>query len=999
MEQTFLQQSAAHIFNKYQADLQRVTVVLPTNRACYFFKRALAMQTDQPFWSPAIVPIDDFIAQTADAEPVDPIQLLWLLFDTCRETDPNIQFDKFTSWAYTLLQDFDHIDQYLVNTKELFEYLSEAKTLERWQPDLPGNGTPQPPTTTLKTYFKLWDNLQDIYRRLKQKLAGQGKGYRGMLYRRIAENMNLLLDNEAVVKYVFIGFNALSRSEEQILSQLVKRGKGEILWDTDDYYMDANLNVKAGDTLRHYRDENNLGEWNWQTNHLQHQPKDIHIIGVANASMQAKVAMQIYRKQLLDRQKAKANGQVALEFAEPDVDENVTAIVLPDENLLLPLLQSLPAEVKDFNVTMGLALKNSGLYTLVEALFDLQHLHLLEKRDGQKTLKFNHRYVTRILTHPFIRQYDYVHRKQINESGEQNRSLINNVLHEISFNNKIFLTPDEIILISGGHPLFETLFTPWQGESQAAMGCFYELIDHLRQVYQDRKDALETEYLYLFRQLMQRLDDIMRERAAQQAETLSLRSFRLFLNELFRQTKIPFSGEPVSNLQIMGMLETRTLDFETVILLSVNEKVLPQGKKQQSLIPFDANFQFGLPTYRTQEAVMSYHFYRLIQRPSSVYLLYVLPSDTYGGKGEKSRFIQQIENELIRYNPNIKLHYHDVQVAERGLATVLPAFEVGKTEEIRERMLEKLSKGLYPSHLNTFVECSMKYYLSQVLNLRLEDEAGESLDRGQFGDLVHRTLEGIDREMADSQQATTKEDLEKWIPQLAERVRAEFVNAYPDYNLESGQNHLLYKVAVRMIGNFFTEQIENGPFPMEILGLEKEIFTDYQTFVRGEPVHVRLTGKIDRVDRIGSQIRIIDYKTGKIEKKQLRSTGPEQEDLLLHKPEGDKIRQLWLYKYIVAKKMVQDKGIQLAHKHLAADQHQLIAGIFSFRNLKEGLLEEHLEIGTDATGAGTLESFVQHSEDYLHKLIHQLLDAEKPFERTTNVKICTRCDYRTVCGR
>jgi ATP-dependent helicase/DNAse subunit B len=281
-----------------------------------------------------------------------------------------------------------------------------------------------------------------------------------------------------------------------------------------------------------------------------------------------------------------------------------------------------------------------------------------------------------------------------------------------------------------------------------------------------------------------------------------------------------------------------------------------------------------------------------------------------------------------------------------------------------------------------------------VLNLRLEDEVGESLDRGQFGDLVHRTLEGIDREMADSQQATTKDDLEKWIPQLAERVRAEFINAYPDYNLESGQNHLLYKVAVRMIGNFFAEQIKGDLFPMEILGLEKELTADYQTFVRGEAVHVRLTGKIDRVDRIGSQIRIIDYKTGKIEKKQLKSTGPEQEDLLLANPEGDKIRQLWLYKYIVAKKMVQDNGIKLEDKHLALDQHQLVAGIFSFRNLKEGLLEEHLDIGE-----GTLESFVKHSEDYLNKLIQQLLNAEQPFERTTNVKICTRCDYRTVCGR
>ncbi|MDJ1502160.1 PD-(D/E)XK nuclease family protein [Xanthocytophaga agilis] len=995
MNKTFLEQSAEYIFTKYHANLEQVVVILPTNRACYFFKRALAMQTDQPVWSPNIQPIDDFIAQTADAELIDPIQLLWLLFDTCRETDPKIQFDRFTSWAYTLLQDFDHIDQYMIEATQLFEYLSEAKTIERWLPDMPDGRTPQAFTNTLPNYFKLWNNLHNVYLRLKERLSEQGKGYRGMLYRRIAENLDILLDNESVYKYIFIGFNALSQSEQKIFTKLAKKGRGEILWDTDDYYMDANTNVKAGDTLRHYRNSGEFGEWNWQSHDLLHQTKNIYIIGVPNVSIQAKVAMQIYRNQLLENQTVKSNGQIQLDFTDIEEESTsaMTAIVLPDENLLMPLLNTLPAEIKDFNVTMGLSLKNSGLYTLVEALFELHHLTYLEKRDGQKTVKLSHRYITKVLTHPFIRQYDYLLQRQRNADGTEHNSYVHTILYQISFHNKVFFTADELFALSENHPFFLTLFTPWHGESQQALKCFYELIEHLRQVYQDRKDALEIEYLYLFRQMVQRLDDIMKDRAARpNAEKLTLRSFRLFLNELFRQTKIPFSGEPVSDLQIMGMLETRTLDFDTVILLSANENTLPQGKKQQSLIPFDASTQFGLPTYRTQEAVMSYHFYRLLQRSDTIYLLYTQPSDS--NKNEKSRFIQQIESELVRYNPNITLHYPTVRVVENELSDVLLNYEVQKSEPILTKIRERLGEGLYPSHVNTFIECSLKYYFAHVLKLHMEEEVGETLDAGKFGDLVHKTLESLDREMSERKTAIQKEDLEILFPQLEARVRHEFENAYPDYSIESGYNHVMYKVAVRLIQNFLQQQVEENVFPVEILGLEKEMTADLQTFVHGDPVYVKLTGKIDRIDKTANQVRIIDYKTGKVEKKHLKTNGSEQEELLLQDSEAGKVRQLWLYKYIVAKKVAQDKGLQLADRHIPLEQSQLVAGIYSFRNLKDGLLEDHLQMGE-----GTPESFVKHSEEYLQKLLFKLLDPAQPFERTSNVKLCTMCTFKKICNR
>ncbi len=432
----FLEHAARHVFTTYRERLDKITVILPTHRAAYFFRRTLALQTDEPVWAPRIVAIDDFITEAADVQLVDPIGLVWLLYDVCKEIDPNVQFDRFTGWAHTLLQDFDKIDQYLIDAEDLFDYLSEAKTLERWQPDMGPARLGSAKSKIIENYFLLWQNLHQIYLSLKERLKEQHKAYRGMMYRHMAEHPEILLDDEEVDKYVFVGLNALSAAEEKLLRRLVKERQAEALWDTDAYYMEKNTGVKAGDVLRTYKKDLRFGLWNWQFDDLLTQPKDIHIIGVPNAAMQGKVAMHIHR-------------QAQLEFKSPVGEEDyglddITAIVLPDENLLMPVLESLDDHVNDFNITMGLSLRQSNLFTLVDGLFALQAFTLTEQEYGRKRIKLNHRHIVKILTHPFIHQYEYLlFLKNRTESEDGEAKVTNPVrkaLSHIGRHNVIFIS-------------------------------------------------------------------------------------------------------------------------------------------------------------------------------------------------------------------------------------------------------------------------------------------------------------------------------------------------------------------------------------------------------------------------------------------------------------------------------------------------------------------------------------------------------------------------------
>jgi CRISPR/Cas system-associated exonuclease Cas4 (RecB family) len=1013
----FLELSAEYIFEKYKNKLEKLVILLPSKRACFFFKKYLSTLADEPVWSPRILTIDDFIIESSELSPIDPVQLLWLLYDVFKETDPNLRFDRFTTWAYTLLADFDKIDQFLADAHQLFDYMTEAKALERWRLQEIHEYAGEPENIQIKTtektekYFRLWENLEEVYHKLRQRLSEKKQGYRGMMYRQVCDNADKLIDDESVAQYIFVGMNALSKSEEKLVRTLIKRGRAETLWDSDAYYMEANADTKAGEQLRRYKKSEKFGEWNWLSDDLLTGKKDFYYVAVPNATMQPKIATQIFRQFKTENPENKTSSEQT--STQPLTGK--TAIVLPDENLLLPILNTLDEDIEDFNITMGLALRNSTLYTLLNLLFELQMTTALWDKE-KDIFKFNHRSIVRVLTHPFIRQYEslFLEERKIpqtengqlalfesntkavtetetnTETQEKDKNFIRNTINEIAENQYVFLTPEQLFELSENHLLFRILFSPWKDNPRLALNCFQELIDLLREVYKSQKNAIETEYLFLFYTFVQRLEQIITQRENLN-DDLSMRSFRLFLNELFKQTKIPFGGEPDGNLQIMGMLETRTLDFDNVIFLSCNEKTLPQAKHQNSLIPFDAQIQFGLPGYQVQEATIAYHFYRLLQRAKNVWFLYLLPSETYGA-GEKSRFLHQIESELMRVNPNIRLHEVVVQNKTIAMSYEPQSLKIEKTDFLLNKIKENFAKGVSPSQLNSYVNCTLQYYFNTVLRVREDRQHDATMDNDTFGTMVHTTLEEIAGELALTDKMISSDALQSTIPGMADRIKAVFARDFPNYSLENGMNYLYYKVAIRLVTKLIETQLEKEVFPIEVLGLETTLETSFDLNYKGETIHVKMTGRVDRIERTGNKIRIIDFKTGKVEKSALKM-GSDNQAFLLTDPKGKEIRQLWIYKYILAKNLLYHPENQA----FTLDNEVISPGIYSLRNLKEGFMESNIRLENEIKE--NLAIFIEESEIYISKLLSEILNPSEYFQQTTDLKTCEFCNYKNICKR
>ncbi|MEZ4902897.1 MAG: hypothetical protein R2822_14655 [Spirosomataceae bacterium] len=498
MLQTFLEQSAQYIFDKEEntQNLELLCIVVPTRRAGYFFKRALAQCADRPFLAPEVVAIDDFVSQRCGIEIADNVSLLFELYDVFKQIDKNITFERYLQWGTLLLRDFDQIDQYLVDPDYLFEYITEAKAIERWQLNWPKSRI-SADSDRIKSYFELFSNLKKVYQAFRKDLQDHRRAYRGMAYRHLAENaFKLLLEMEDEIRntengtkdsplktqdsrlkthhppltthYYFVGFNALSASEEKIIKTLIKAKRAEILWDTDHYYMRENPFVEGGRLLRQYREAGWTGEWKWTENHLLETPKDIHVYAVSNASMQAKVAGELYQNWCTTEQGGSEKRPVGL--------------VLTDENLLVPVLNGLDESITDLNITMGLTLRNSLLFTLVDALFELQFtIAEFRSKDGHdiKIPKYNHRTVEKVLNHPFIRRYEFLALQHRDSTAP---SFIQTTIQTIQQRNLVHLDAQQLLEWSNNHPLFKTLFKRWNDNPHTVIKAFYELIDLLREV-------------------------------------------------------------------------------------------------------------------------------------------------------------------------------------------------------------------------------------------------------------------------------------------------------------------------------------------------------------------------------------------------------------------------------------------------------------------------------------------------------------------------------------
>jgi len=1000
---SFLKKSCEYIINQF-GNLEKICVLVPSRRSRHSlhleFKRAEVEKI------PQIYPIDDFI--TRNYEPIDPIELLLLLQQTAQNLLSKQQGrDNLLSWLPILLKDFSSIDQNLIDAKQIFSNLADIERIRQWNLEEIIESRTQ---EKLKYYFEFWDRLYEIYVQFRKTLQSQNKAYAGMMYRHLAENVQtLLVENQEFEHFVFVGFNAFSRSEEKIISQLLAKNKATLLWDTDSFYMEHQGENPAANFLKKYKKQwasISPNGWLWQENSLLRTKKEIKIIETGNFSLQAQVASQLIEQ--WDAEKPRK-----------------TVVVLPEESLLLPLLHSIDRE--SYNITMGLNLQSSTLFNLVSLLFEMQQSRKLKKwifkrENGEEvekhTVLYHYAQVQKILNHPFIRKYEQLLIKDL--GLHTNHSFLREAIKYIIRYNKVHLKAWELkklpdILLANEEneaqksliePLYEKLkeplkilFSSWNTQNIYGISKRIEkLMSFFEQIYEKNTDDLERFYIRKFRYLFRKLKKILQKKEY----NLDFRTFKNFLFQLVRDERIPFESSRDSRLQIMGFLETRTLDFEQIIILAANEGTFPQGKKMQSLIPFDIAKSFGLPTYEDYEAMQSYYFFRLLQRAKKLALVYCSSkTQAGGGSSEVSRYALQLEHDLATKNQGIRIEKLSASF-ENMQSPETEDLSIEKTPEIVAAIEERLQEQISPTAIDTFIRCSLQYYFSYVAGIREAKEVVEDIEADSMGVIIHSVLEEIFNE-TDEKGFITIDKLNEELANVGKRVE-ESLKKNVQYAQDSmiGNNLIAKEAAIHYIKAFLENQIEElkqeelSKQAFEILSLEnkeekKKILPAEMLYQHnGKTLPVRIRGIVDRVDKFGNALRIIDYKTGSVQEKDLIINENNFLEITQSRKLG-KARQLWLYRYLLLKNLESNPQWEDQKK----EEFLIEAGIYSLRKQDMNFMKLNI------TKQEWLQKdiFFEKTEKWLGEIITEMLDTNKSFSKTDDIEVCKYCQYQNICGR
>ncbi|HEV7230264.1 MAG TPA: PD-(D/E)XK nuclease family protein, partial [Bacteroidia bacterium] len=782
--QAFLKTFAEDLWNRYQPDLSSVCVVLPNRRGALFLKEYLSEQAGHTIFAPEIYSTEDFIYELSGLQIIDNTELLFELYSVYSATMQNEadSFELFSKWAPTLIADFNELDRYLVDARQLFINLSSIREIENWSL----NSTEL--TEFQINYIHFWESLGKYYHILRDKLRQENKAWQGLAYRYVSDHISTLIDKQSWRMTCFVGFNALNNAEEKIFTHLQREGKAELYWDADSYYLN-DTGQEAGKFLRRYKSEFNENEnkFRWTGEGLLKGTKKIHVIGAAKNISQAKFA-----------------GTLLRDLQRKNQTMRSTALVLADENLLFPVLNSIPPEITDINVTMGYPLKSTPMASLFHLLFQL-HVNAEKFSKGKKGEKrFYHQDLTRLLRHPYIRQ------------AFRDSDLVSALCKYVLDYNIVFIglrQLEKFCLASFPNQWnnLQALLLPWVSVDDSFLA-LEALVDMLRKTFRAKENenqekhatSVETELLFQFSTFLKRLESLCRT----YGHVTELKTLQTLFAQLAGISTIPFYGEPLLGLQVMGMLETRTLDFENIVLLSANENILPSGKAQNSFIPFDLKKLFGLPQYTDKDAVFAYHFYRLMQRAENVYLLYNTESDKFGD-GEKSRYITQLLNELAKLNPAIQIEESLLSLNYSGESE--EPVVIVKDESVMVRLQVLAGKGLSPTLLNTFRKCPLKFYLHYVTGIRETEEVEEEIGADTMGTVIHEVLQALytpftGKNMVAADFGKLKEGLEK-------EVQKAFAAYFPEEVIRSGKNLLAYRVSLQFIRTFLDGEekfLENG---------------------------------------------------------------------------------------------------------------------------------------------------------------------------------------------
>ncbi|MGH1385022.1 PD-(D/E)XK nuclease family protein [Kordia sp.] len=869
----------SHVVNyilENNTNISNITLVLPSKRAGVFLKHELSQQIQQTSFAPNILSIEELVEEISGYTSVSNTELLFEFYTVYKELTPKDAqepFDSFSKWAQILLQDFNEIDRYLISQKDIFNYLGAIQEINHWSLE-------KEPTTLVKNYLTFWNKLQEYYDALTEKITQKGIAYQGLVYREAVDSLEFYLQKNEDKKHYFIGFNALNTAEEKIIQEFLEVGLAEILWDTDHIFFD-DPEHDASLFLRRHRYEWNYFEkhnFSWIADNFSAN-KNIEIIGVPKNVTQAKYI-----------------GEILETLQQEDETLQDVAVVLGDEQLLIPCLNSLPQEIERLNITMGFPLKDIPLATTFNNLYLLQEHH--------RNDTFYYKNIINVLSDTNLRPLFQL----------KDKNLAADIIQYIQSNNIIYVSTEVIVerFPKNVQEIAKLLFTYWNDKPKLAIQNCVTLIRSLKAKLVENREQhlLALEYLYRFNEVFNQLQLLTK----QHNYITDIKSLLALYKEIISTETLDFKGEPLQGLQLMGMLETRVLDFKTVILSSVNEGILPSGKSNNSFIPFDLKKQFNLPTYKEKDAIYTYHFYRLLHRAENVYLLYNTEADGLNG-GERSRFLMQLETYAM---PNHTVTQNVVIPKVPKIEYQLQ--EVQKETTMLKRIKDIANKGFSPSALTSYIRNPIDFYYQKILGINEYEAVEETVAANTLGTVVHDTLELLYKPFEGK--IVTTEDIKAMFKDVEEIVVENFKKAYGEGNIRRGKNLIIFNVAKRYVTNFLQQELQTlkSGKTLRILQIEQTLKAKVEIPELDFPVYIG--GKVDRVDELDGVMRIIDYKTGKVSQGDVEIV---DWDLLTQDYKFSKSFQVLAYAYMIYQKQ--------------AFQQETEAGIISFKNLQSGFLK------------------------------------------------------------
>ena len=958
--ESFLKLVAADLYKHTEGNLAHTAVVFPNKRAGLFFNEYLAQESESPIWSPAYVSISELFRSLSPWEVGDPVKLVCELYKIFRrETQSTETLDDFYFWGEMLISDFDDADKNRVDTDKLFSNLQDLRNImddytfiddeqEEAIRQFFQNFSIERRTALKERFISLWNVLGNIYKGFRESLASQNIAYEGMMYRHVIEHLDV--DKLPYEKYIFVGFNVLNKVEHTLFTQLKDAGKAVFYWDYDEFYMKENRQAvthEAGEFIRR-----NLRDFpsplSGELFKNLSKPKEVHYIASSTENAQARYLPQWIRNNLT-------------------TPEKETAVVLCNEALLQPVLHSLPAEVKHVNITMGFPLSQTPVYSFLIALLEL-HTHGFNFKSGRYTFQS----VVTLLKHPYTRQL----------TGQAEL-----LEKELTRNNRFYPLPGEL----GKDEFLTRLFTPLSGNLNLCIR-LSETLQQVAGIYQANTSGTEDTDAFnqLYREsLFKAYTTINRFRTLIEEDELTVQSetFRRLLVKVLSATNIPFHGEPAIGMQVMGVLETRNLDFRHLVLLSVNEGQLPKSGGDSSFIPYNLRKAFGMTTIEHKIAVYAYYFYRLLQRAERITLIYNTSSDGLN-RGEWSRFMLQF---LIEWPHPITRQFLEAGQSPQGTSPIT----VEKTPDVMRRMQSLFDvrtnpKAKFsPSALNYYLDCPLKFYYRYVAGLSAPDEVSAEIDSATFGSIFHYAAEHIYKDLTTHGKVINKEALETLLRnevKLQDYVDTAFKklffnvpqNEKPEYN---GVQLINSAVIARYLKQLLQNDLRYAPFTFIASEMEVDEPIDIQT-PKGV-IKSRIGGIIDRMDSKDGTLRIVDYKTGGD-----ADTPPHVESLFIpDKKRSNYVFQTFLYAAIMCRKQPTMKiAPALLYIHRAATE----------------TYSPVIQMGESRKPKEAVEDFSKYEKEYrerLQGLLEEIFNPEKSFTQTEIIEKCTYCDFKALCKR